>query len=128
MSPWHAALKRSSTLRAYFARIADSVPQNTATNFSIIERPVLRRLVFENTPALAVLASSLETIVPSRVASAFPSKSLWLWDRQIGHAKDCCGPSKPERAALRVRTKGMLKGKLMRKPPGPLAINGPRVV
>src|SRR5262249_1634737 len=54
MSPWHAALKRSSTLRAYFARIADSVPQNTATNVSIIERLVLRRLVFENTPALAV--------------------------------------------------------------------------
>jgi len=67
MSPWHAALKRSSTLRAYFAGIADSVPQNTATNFSIIERLVLRRLVFENTSALAVLASSLETIVPSRL-------------------------------------------------------------
>src|SRR5262249_14198558 len=49
MSPWHAALKRSSTLRAYFAGIADSVPQNTAPKFSIIERLVLERLVFENT-------------------------------------------------------------------------------
>ena len=35
MSPWHADLKRSSTLRAYFAGTADPVPQNTAGNFSI---------------------------------------------------------------------------------------------
>src|SRR5262249_23548403 len=35
MSPWHAGLKRSSTLRAYFAGTADPVPQNTAGNFSI---------------------------------------------------------------------------------------------
>src|SRR5262249_37901972 len=67
MSPWHAALKRSSTLRAYFAGIADSVPQNTAARFSIIEPLVPGRLVFENTPAVPVLASSLETVVPSHL-------------------------------------------------------------
>ena len=35
MSPWHAGLKRSSTLRASFAGTADPVPQNTASNFSL---------------------------------------------------------------------------------------------
>src|SRR5215510_2588056 len=35
MSPWHAGLKRSSTLRASFAGTADPVPQNTAGNFSL---------------------------------------------------------------------------------------------
>src|SRR5262244_863136 len=35
MSPWHAGLKRSSTLRASFAGTADPVPQNTAGNCSI---------------------------------------------------------------------------------------------
>src|SRR5262249_37664926 len=69
MSPWHAALKRSSTLRAYFDGIADSVPQNTAAKFSIIERLVPGRFVFENTPAVPVLASSLETVVPSRLTA-----------------------------------------------------------
>src|SRR5262249_23300596 len=72
MSPWHAALKRSSTLRAYFAGIADSVPQNTAAKFSIIERLVPGRFVFENTPAVPVLASSLETVVPSRLTAQSP--------------------------------------------------------
>src|SRR5215475_1491418 len=32
MSPWHAGLKRSSTLRAYFAGTTDPVPQHTAGN------------------------------------------------------------------------------------------------
>src|SRR5262249_46378059 len=69
MSPWHAALKRSNTLRAYFAGIADSLPQNTVAKFSIIERLVPGRFVFENSPAVPVLASSLETVVPSRLTA-----------------------------------------------------------
>src|SRR5215467_8591714 len=71
MSPWHAALKRSSTLRAYFAGIADSVPQNTAAKFSIIERLVPGRFVFENTPAVPVLASYQKTVVPNRLKAQF---------------------------------------------------------
>ena len=67
MSLWHVGLKLSNTLRAYFAGSADPVQQNTAANFSIIERLLFGRLVFENTPALPVLASSLETVVPSRL-------------------------------------------------------------
>ena len=35
MSPWHAGLKRSSTLRASFAGTADPVPQDTAGNCSL---------------------------------------------------------------------------------------------
>jgi len=72
MSRWHADLKRSSTLPAYFAGIADPVPQNIAANFSIIERLLFASSVFENTPALPVLVSSLETVVPSRLRARPP--------------------------------------------------------
>jgi hypothetical protein len=70
MSPWHVGLKLSSTLRAYFAGSADPVQQNTADKFSILERLLVGLLVFESTPALPILASSLETIVPGRLRGA----------------------------------------------------------
>src|SRR5262245_25372298 len=44
MSPWHAGLGRSSTLRACFAGSADRVPQNTAARFSIMRQLLVRRL------------------------------------------------------------------------------------